>query len=189
HLATLFSRTVIYFTTPEGTQTMAFSELCPSVTVECGKPGQPYGEEHAFRFLDACLHLDHFPEHPVHHHDIELYHTVATVRVPESVSFSFDSDNTCLRLRSDLDHLNFRPLPAGTILGYVDNHASKCSLEAENEAGEKVSSRYFIQKDNTIQLNQDVMPSMLTLNEEIIRQDCLCYFMEQYNGIQHISEG
>jgi hypothetical protein len=26
-----------------------------------------------------------------------------------------------------------------------------------------------------------VMPSMLTLNTDVIRQDCLCYLMERYN--------
>ena len=25
------------------------------------------------------------------------------------------------------------------------------------------------------------MPFMLTLNEQVIRQDCLCYIMERYN--------
>ena len=33
YLATLFSRTIVYFTRPLGVQSLAFSEYCPSVTV------------------------------------------------------------------------------------------------------------------------------------------------------------
>ena len=41
HLAALFSRIVVYFKRPLGVQSAAFAQLCPSVTVECGKPGNP----------------------------------------------------------------------------------------------------------------------------------------------------
>ncbi|MFN2309937.1 MAG: M14 family metallopeptidase, partial [Gammaproteobacteria bacterium] len=40
HLATLFGRTVVYFTRPRGVQSLSFSRLCPAVTIECGQPGQ-----------------------------------------------------------------------------------------------------------------------------------------------------
>ena len=39
HLASLFSRTLVYFIRPAGVQSMAFAQLCPAITVECGKVG------------------------------------------------------------------------------------------------------------------------------------------------------
>jgi predicted deacylase len=36
HLAAMFSRSVVYFRRPRGVQSMAFAELCPAVTCECG---------------------------------------------------------------------------------------------------------------------------------------------------------
>ena len=38
-LARTFSRMVIYFIRPYGVQSMAFSKLCPAVTLEFGQPG------------------------------------------------------------------------------------------------------------------------------------------------------
>ena len=66
HLALLFSRTVVWFRGLAGSQTTAFSPLCPSLTLECGKPGKAANEAHAASFIDACLHLAQFPSHDVH---------------------------------------------------------------------------------------------------------------------------
>lgn len=178
HLATLFGRTVVYFLRPTGVQSMAFAELCPSVTIECGQPGQDYGIEHAREFVEACLHLAELPAHPVAAHDIDLFHTVAIVTVPPMVSFGFGEADTELRLLGDLDYLNFRELPAGTLLGWART-GSPAGLAAHNEAGEDVSARYFIRDGGEIRTARRVMPSMLTLDTRVIRQDCLCYFMER----------
>ncbi len=181
HLATLFSRTVVYFIKPDGVQSMAFSELCPAVTVECGKVGQRHSTEHALEFVEAALHLDHFPEHPVSPHDYDLFHTVATVKVPESVSFGFEPEERELLFTSDLDHLNFRELPGGTLLAQLNSETAR--LEAWDEAGEDVAERFFVNDNGSLKTRLPVMPSMLTLNEEVIRQDCLCYLMERMSAI------
>ncbi|RLA20632.1 MAG: peptidase M14, partial [Gammaproteobacteria bacterium] len=80
HLAALFSRTAVFFTYPKGVQSAAFAELCPAVTLECGKPDQKQGAEHALEFIESCLHLSEHPQHPIAHNDIELFHTVAQVK-------------------------------------------------------------------------------------------------------------
>ena len=107
-LASLFSRTVVYFTRPEGVQSMAFSHLCPAVTLECGQPGQAYGVEHAQDYLAACLNLHEIPTHPVAAHDVSVFHTVSTVKVPEGVSFAYGLRDVQLQFIDDIDHFNFR---------------------------------------------------------------------------------
>ena len=92
-------------TRPLGVQSMAMSHVCPAVTIECGKPSHEYGTEHARDFVDACLHLQEIPAHPVASHDVDLFHTVVTVKIPEQVSFGFGDAAAELRLISNLDHL------------------------------------------------------------------------------------
>ena len=178
-LATNFSRTVVYFTKPEGVQTSAFAKLCPAVTLECGQPEQAYGVKHAAEYLDTVLNMARLSERQVPEHDIDLFHTVALVKVPTEVSFGFDeAADVDLCFEPDLDHMNFRELTPGTVLGQVKEAAS-VRLEAMDEQGVDRGAHYFSVQDGNLQLNHAVMPSMLTLNEKVIRQDCLCYLMER----------
>ncbi len=181
HLALLFSRTVVYFIKPDAVQSMAFSALCPAVTVECGKVGQQHSTGHALEFVEAALHLDHFPDHKVAAQDYDLFHTVATVKVPEGVSFGFASSGEDLLFSPDLDHLNFRELPTGTLLAQINRNGAR--LEAWDEEGRDVAERFFSNENDSLKTCLPVMPSMLTLNKEVIRQDCLCYLMERLPAI------
>lgn len=176
-LAMLFSRTVVYFTKPDGVQSNVFSRLCPAVTLECGQPGQAYGVEHAAEYLDACLKLHEIPEHPVAQHDISVFHTVSIVKIPEDVSFAFGASDVQLQFIDDIDHFNFSEMPAGTRFGW--RHDESARLECEDEHGNDVSERYFSYQNGSIELAMTVMPSMLTRDEKVIRQDCFCYLMEQ----------
>ena len=179
HLARLFGRTVVYFLTPHEVQTEPFSKLCPSVTVECGQPGQPHGVEHAREFIDAVLHLSEFPSHAVAERDIDLFHTVAVAKVPDSVSISFGDSDSDIRFLEDLDYLNFRELPVGTTLGWI-KPGNNSGLNVYNEKGKNVTGDYFVVEDDELRTIKPVMPSMLTVSTTAIRKDCLCYLMERY---------
>lgn len=180
HLANLFGRTVVYFLRPRGVQSMAMAALCPSVTLECGKVNEPLGVAHAKEYLDACLHLSALPMHSVAPQDIDLYHTVAQIKVSQGVSFAFAPHEGDIQFSPELERMNFRELPRGTAFAHV-RHADRLGLEVRDERGRDVSQRYFEIDDNELRLKQGVMPSMLTNNEVVIRQDCLCYLMERYN--------
>ena len=178
HLATLFSRTVIYFTKPTGVLNMAFHDLCPAVTIECGQPGHDLGRQHALDYLEACLHLSEIPEHPVAPHDIDLFHSMATITVPEMFSFGFEETGKDLSFIPELDQLNFQELSADTLLGTYKPH-SHARLLALDEWEHEVTERYFSYENNEIRTKIEVMPSMFTLDPDIIRQDCLGYLMER----------
>ena len=178
HLAALFSRTVVYFIRPLGVQSMAMSHMCPAVTIECGKPAHEYGMAHARDYVDACLHLQALPDHPVASHDVDLFHTVATVKIPEQVSFGFDDAAGDLRLLENIDHLNFRELSAGTPLGWLRDGAV-LQLEVRDDNDLDVQDRYFAVTDGCLVAARPFMPSMFTLDKQVIRQDCLGYLMER----------
>ena len=182
HLATLFSRTVVYFLRPKGVQSMAMAALAPAVTLECGKVGEKHGVEHATEYLEACLRIVSLPGDPVAPHDIDLFHTVAQVKVPQDVSFDFEPVDGAVDIlfAPDLDLLNFRELPSGTLLGSVAQQ-ERVPVEVCDEQGRDVTERYFEVEDRRMRLKVPVMPSMLTRDINVIRQDCLCYLMERYN--------
>ncbi len=177
-LAALFGRLLVYFTRPKGVQSAAFAEFCPAVTLECGRPGQQYGVEHAFNYLDSCLHLSELPNHPVAPQDIDLFHTVAQVTIPENITFSFNDPEVDLQLDLELERMNFREVPAGTILGRTC-HDKILPVVAKDEMGRDVSAHFFKINGGELHIKRKTMLSMLTLDERVIEQDCLCYLMER----------
>ncbi|MFZ5557120.1 MAG: M14 family metallopeptidase [Pseudomonadota bacterium] len=178
NLAALFSRTVVYFTRPRGVQSLAFSELCPAVTCECGRVGDESGVDHAREFVRACLQLAEIPVHAPRAGDIHVFHTVARVVVPAALSIGFGDCDATLCFRYDLDHLNFRELAPGTPIGRC-KRADAC-LQVSDEQGRERWDDYFVLADGEIRLRRAVMPSMLTRKVQAIRQDCLGYLMERW---------
>lgn len=180
HLASLFGRTVVYFIRPRGVASMAMAALGPSVTLECGKVGQQHGVDHALEYLHACIHLSEIPSHPVPAHDIDLYHTVAVVRVADGHSFGFGDRSQPINFPLHLDTMNFRELAPGTLIAECDSGMAY-PLDARNEQDKSVAQRYFAMEEDRLITRVPVMPSMLTCDPEVIRQDCLCYLMERYD--------
>jgi hypothetical protein len=178
HLAGLFSRTVVHFTEPRGVQLLAFSELCPAVTVECGRAGEEEGHAHAAAFLEAALHLSAFPQHAPPAGDLDLFHTVATVKVPPETSLSFDGSDADLIFRPDLDHLNFSELEPGTPLARV-RRPTPPPLHVPGADGSNRWERLFSVRDGVLRLERRLMPAMLTCSVAAVRADCLCYLMER----------
>jgi succinylglutamate desuccinylase len=178
HLATLFSRTVVYFRRPLGVQSAAMARHCPAITVECGKPGNVGNEARASELVEAALALSGFPEHPVAKHDVDLYHTVAVVKVPREVTFAFDGRAADVRFSSALEQMNFRDLAPGTVLAEASSSVAR-ALEVWGEDDSNLTD-VFLQRDGAaLRIKRAVTPSMLTLDERAVRQDCLCYFMER----------
>lgn len=177
-LASMFGHTIVYFLIPKGVQSHAFSLLCPSVTIECGRPDSIGNVEQTFDYVDTILHLERIKDDPVQYSSINLFHTVARVTVPDELTISFNEDTADITFNKELDEMNFTELPVGTCLG---TSVSKTGvvLRAKNENEQDVSDNYFAIKHKRIITTKSVMPAMLTLNEEIIKQDCLCYLMER----------
>ena len=177
-LAALFGRLVVHFVRPKGVQAAAFARLCPAVTLECGRSDQQLGISHALDYLENCLHLTAFPQHAVRPQDIDLFHTVAQVKIAGQTSFSFNDREADLLLNTDIERMNFTEIPAGTVFGTV-KQTGALPVIAQDENAMDISSRFFCVEDNNLQIIRPTMPSMLTLNEKVIQQDCLCYLMER----------
>lgn len=179
-LAREFSRMVIYFIRPSGVQSLAFAEFCPSVTLECGQPGDEYGIQIATKFVDAILHLESLEPDPDIEHNIDLYHTVGIMKIPDTLEFSFDAEAADIEFIKGIESLNFEEITSDTILGKVKTGIDRPFIVMD-EDGNDVFDQYFMIKDNNILTKSIIMPAMLTIDKNIVRQDCLCYLMEHYD--------
>jgi len=179
HLATLFNRTVVYFIRPQGVQSIAFADICPSVTLECGHIDDQAGVEHAFEYLDACMQLSEIPASEMQKNDMDLFHTVAIVKVPRDVSFSFEDSTQDIYFSPELESLNFREVQVNGLFA-VTHPDKNVLLSVTDEAGQEVSENYFNYANNEIRLKKSLMLSMITRDERVIRQDCFCYLMERF---------
>ncbi len=178
-LGGLFGRTLVHATQPAETFTHAFADFSPSVTLECGLSGNERSTQHTIDYLESVLHLSHFSPHAVSQGDIDGYETVARVRVKPGVAFEFadlDSsvmDKSYLVLRSDLERLNFSPLPAGTLFGRYTG--DETPIEVLNGKGEDPKLLSF--DKGRIFTTETITPAMLTTNVQAVRDDCLGYLM------------
>jgi hypothetical protein len=178
HLARLFSRTVVYFERPIGVQSASLAEICPAVTVECGRIGGADGVPHAAEFISAALSLSHFPQYPVADGDLDLMQTIAIIKVPADASFSFDGSEADFRFRSDLDGLNFSELEPGISFGHL-GHCGMKRLDVVPGGDYALASPYFSFDNRDIKLTRRTIPAMLTCDPNAVRLDCLGYLMHR----------
>lgn len=177
-LAQLFSRTVVYFERPVGVQSAAMAKICPSTTVECGRPGEAGGVEHAAEFVAAALHLDDFSKHEFRSGELDLMRTFAILRIPARASMSFDGADADFVFRPDLDRLNFSELEAGTPLGRLGRGKLQRIDVVATDAAD-ANHAYVDYEGDTIYLSCRSIPAMLTQDSNAIRQDCLGYLMHR----------
>jgi len=160
----------------------AFAGLCPALILECGTPGDPAGLGAADDFLRQCLQLDALPDEPPPPGALELFESTAIVFVPDGIRFAFGEDAEAdLRLRHDIDDWNFTELAGGAEFGRV--RGPNWPVRALAPDGREVTAELFEIDGDRLRLRRTMMPGLLTGDERIIRQDCLCYLMERIDRV------
>ncbi|MEL7486035.1 MAG: M14 family metallopeptidase [Pseudomonadota bacterium] len=175
YLAGAFAQIGVYYNNPCTTQSIAFSKLCPAVTLECGKSGDTEGLERAMALIDQVLALDTFPTQP--QDPPELFLTTGRVVIDANASFSFGEAETQLKIRSDIEDLNFRHMDAGEIFAECADHSD--AIRVLDEQNCDITSAFFLNDDGLVRLRRRAAISMATRDRAVIRQDCLCYFMHR----------
>lgn len=179
NLAKGFSRSIVYFVRPQGVQSIAFSKFCPAVTLECGQPGDQLGIEKAKTFITKLLLQEKLAQQMPEKDDFNLFHTTAIIKIPEQYSFSFDGSQADIEFIQGIERHNFEEIDSGTPLARIASGVDLPFLVLE-ESGEDIFNDFFILQDGQLFTRKPMMPSMLTDNLTIVRQDCLCYLMERY---------
>ncbi len=181
YLASYFNHIAMVFKTPKGVSTMAFDDICPAMTLECSTPGNRPAIERAVELIDDLMHLDHFPHKPLPSHDLQLVENRATLTVAEGVSFGFEDEEGefDLTITAGFDRHNFSELMAGEVFART---AVPRPFTVRSSDGEDITDSVLSITDGAVSLRTTLIPAMITLDKRIIRQDCLCYLMEDYRG-------
>jgi succinylglutamate desuccinylase len=177
-LASKFSHIAVYFTDPKGVQSSAFSDFCPAVVLECGQSSDRSGEEHALTYLETILQLDDLSSH--NSSDLTLYHTIARVTIPKTVTLgnSIDDGSCDISLNEQLGDKNFQQILPGTEFASVNSNKEKLII-VNSESHEDITNEYIERNNDKLLLKKPITLSMYTTCEKAIRQDCICYFMEE----------
>jgi succinylglutamate desuccinylase len=177
HLASLFSPTIVYFENPDTVISIALSKICPSLTIEAGKPGEAHGIERAFDLVVDALHLQKFRDHGTER-EVAVHKTVGRMVIEAGTRFSFSStSDATLALPPGMERWNFCPKPKGTIWAWITDRP-KSPLRVLGGGDVDITDQYFDLKDGVLRLKRPVTPSMITPDTQIIRSDCLGYLME-----------
>lgn len=177
HLASLFSPTLVYFRNPPSVISMALCELCPAVTVEAGRPGEPTGIERAFDLVHDTLHLSRFRTSG-HDRELTVYRTVGRMEIEPGwrIGFSASSDAP-LRFPAEMDSWNFSPKQAGT--RWAEIARAGRPVRVFDAQRQDLTDRFFTYEQGVLYLSRDATPSMITLDTTIIQDDCFGYLMEE----------
>jgi len=181
-LAFLFSDKAVLVEEPDTVLTRVFSGRCPAVTLEVGPVGDPRCTDRVEAFIDRCLDLQSVPGAPAGSEEQRLFRTRVRVHVRDDVDFTFEGDAASgdppLVLTGGVEAVNFHELGAGTVFGTSELAASRV-LSVLDTDHRDVTDAYFQHDGRYLLLRQNVVPAMYTTDPFVIRQDCLCYFMER----------
>ncbi len=185
NLASLFSDTIIHFTSPDGTQSGAFAQFCPAVTLECGQAGTADGTEQTITFLENLIHLPHLHQVPGVAEHQEVMNMFSTVKIKKNTPFSVAHANAqaAFVIERDLDQHNFKWLSPGTPFGTLQSGHQEMPLVVTDPMGLDITDLYFERRGDQVVLKQNVMPAMITPSERAIQLDCLCYLMRPIDRI------
>ncbi len=178
HIAAMFNHIGMVFRSPKGVSTMAFDGICPAATLECGRPGDEAGINHALELLDALLHMQHLPQRSVGSHDLQLVQSFATLKISPLVSFDFNLEaKTDITFDENFERKNFTEFSPKDVFAYT---TVERPLSITNQQGNDVTDDIIHIEDGKIYLKHNLMPAMITVDKSIVRQDCLCYLLVDY---------
>lgn len=180
-LANFFSQLVVYFTEPHEVQSIAFSKFCPSVTIEAMKSGDEEGVNILVSKLRSLLNLDEIPK-KFKRENLDIYHTIARMKFNHNATFDFEfspSSSQDFSFLTHIEELNFKELKRGEIIAHVNNPSS---LRIVDDNSSDVFDSSFEVRNGKLIVKKSFIPAMFTKNEEIIRDDCFGYIMENFLG-------
>jgi hypothetical protein len=187
-LAYLFDDKAVYVREPDTVMTRIFAGLCPAVTLELGPIGDPRCSERAFDIVQRCLELEAVP--PADLARLRMFRAEARVHIPEGVAFSFagQDEKQPLVLTGGLEAVNFHELLPGTEFA-VTAGAEGAIPRVLDVSHRDVTVAYFDNEGGHVRLRRAVIPAMYTTDPEVIRQDCLCYFMVRMDPRTELPSG
>lgn len=175
-LVDLFAGRVVHAPLALGTLVEGTIDDCPSVTIECGRSGDPVADVVAqaglAKFLET-VELD--LRAPVE--QMKILDEPIRVCVSSDVDLAFGDSadpKASLTISADIDRHNFELLPAGAAIGWIKPN-TEWPLDARRPDGEECSRELFCVRGDVLETRSDFIPIMMTTKPVIAKSDCLFY--------------
>ncbi len=177
-LASLFSKQIVYFTEPSEVLSNAMAQLCPSVTIEAGQPGEVEGIKEVFSYLKTVLNLEGFNEN-FDEMEAEVYHTIGRIMIDKNASVDFKNElaGENLSFVDNIDENNFSLVKKNTHFGFSKNLESIRAINNDNK--DITEDIFIIDEDSSLKSNRMFIPAMFTKDIYIMKEDCMGYIMEK----------
>jgi len=148
----------------------------PSVTIECGRAGDPEADAIARRGLARALELDHLRAHALEER-VRVLRDPLRVRIRDGVKLHIGEApgaGADLTVAADVDRHSFELLPAGTRIGWLRPGAD-WPIELRTTAGNDLARDWFRVRDGRLEAARPLIPLMVTTDVAIASSDCLFY--------------
>jgi hypothetical protein len=175
NLAALFCPRALHFGDGLNALISAMSDLCPSMAIEAGTPGEPSGIQATTAFVETLLQdIEAIPTTPPDAGAVAVLERVATIRIPEEASVGLGATEADFLFAEDLDGHNFQEVKAGTVIA---RHSGRYELSVTDAQGREVGDAYLDYTGGLVRARQALMPTMLTLDTTVMKSDCLCHLV------------
>lgn len=178
-LVSLFADRIVHTPIELGTLVEATVPFFPSVTIECGRAGDPVADEAAWEGLWRYLDWDQIDfdrpsslltllEHPVR----------VCVRTGAELAFGDAMQpNAAVTISEKIDRHNFENLPAGSPIGWIDS-SQGWPLEVIGADGKELSDIFLENDGGVLRTRREFIPIMMTTDRVIAKSDCLFYAVQ-----------
>ncbi|MEW6270438.1 MAG: glutamate--cysteine ligase [Thermodesulfobacteriota bacterium] len=177
NLTALFAERYVVSELRLGTLCEATAQDFPSVTIECGRAGDPAADETARAGLERYLTAFEIETRAVLATRMTVLEDPVRVSVVPGVRLAFAERPLAgvdLTLAPDLDRHNFETVLPGAPLGWLAPGAA-WPLEARAADGEEVSRDLFVVRDGRVETRRGMVPIMMTTDAALVLADCLFY--------------
>jgi len=160
-----------------GTLVEATADDFPSMTIECGRAGDPAADRVARAGLERYAELDRLETRELHAPHMAVLEEPLRVRVRPELRLAFGDRPVAdahLTLAADVDRHNFELLGPGVAVGWV-GRGVRWPIEARGADGVDVSREWFALRDGRLETRRTGVPIMMTTDPTIARADCLFY--------------
>ena len=175
-LAAMFANHYVLSDLNLGAVIEVVDQMMPSCTIECGRAGDSAADDIAHAGLSTFLSSECLPSRPSRPIGLLRHPIRVALRVGSTISVGEGpSPHHDLVIAADMDQHNFRPVTAGTTLGWI--HDDTWPLEARRSDGSECTLDHFEIVGGELRSRRSWIPIMMTTDAAIAASDCLFYIV------------
>lgn len=179
-LVALFAQQYVTTNLSLGSLIEATEDDFPTVTIECGRAGDPEADAAALAGLRRYVKLPEIETRRAPDGHISVLCDPVRVCVRPGVRLAFGAvpmPGADLTLVSDIDRHNFQPVMPGAPVGWLGTHG-RWPIEARGASGDDVSQDLFVARDGRLETRRGIVPIMMTTDAAVAVADCLFYVVQ-----------